>query len=321
MKPLLKLDLSTEASRSSAATLELLAQALSQSGCFYAKFPQSHRNHSLFSAARRLFDATVRKQTRREGFLRGFIGLGEESGGSGREEKQGFAYGFQWPDQAKPKNKLQGPNVWPPEYDPAVCADLFDDCSKLNKILVRLLARLYTSDEMSWQQLCQDGDSISIMRLFHYFATEHELLGSSPHTDWGFLTIIKCDESIPGLQLATKDRDGAVQWNDVAAAPPGEADSEDWWIVNGGDFLSLMTKGKSLSPYHRVVSTRSERISFVFFAYPSYDCPTPAHFAPDLSLFTNQSVDAAAMGTRTARIDQSCFGDFINEKWASVGRY
>ena len=44
--------------------------------------------------------------------------------------------------------------------------------------------------------MCEGGEKISLMRLFHYLPYDQKIqnklnnIGSSPHTDWGFLTLI-----------------------------------------------------------------------------------------------------------------------------------
>ena len=78
----------------------------------------------------------------------------------------------------------------------------------------------------TWAALCRGGESISILRLFHYFAATHrpELgvthdtgaasprIGSSPHTDWHLLTVILQDRQ-GGLQVLSP----AGRWLDVPA--------------------------------------------------------------------------------------------------------
>ena len=46
---------------------------------------------------------------------------------------------------------------------------------------------------------------------------------------------------------------------------------ENALIVNGGDYLTLLSNGKFKSPLHRVVNGKNERFSYVFFYYPNYD--------------------------------------------------
>ncbi|CAD7962977.1 unnamed protein product [Amoebophrya sp. A120] len=71
-------------------------------------------------------------------------------------------------------------------------------------------------------------------------------LGSSPHTDWGLLTLITADD-VPGLQLCL---DGVYH----TVKPRFD---QNLLFVNCGDFMSLLSCGKFLSPIHRVLSPGS----------------------------------------------------------------
>jgi isopenicillin N synthase-like dioxygenase len=270
----------------------LLYQALTKDGCFYVKYKDN--DWPLLAKAKELFGSPSRPFVKKEGFHRGFIEMGKESGGMDSEQKEGFAFGFNWTND--PQNKLQGPNVWPESFDPSIFVDFFNVLSSLNLILSRLVVELFGISNRH----VMDGNTISIVRLFHYFA-HPDAIGSTPHTDWGWLTIIKAYERVPGLQVHQNG-----QWTDIPA-------QEGWYICNAGDFLSLITNGLIKSPLHRVVTTIEERTSFVYFAYPSYDFPTPANRSSDLSLFVNQ-------GSGLCETHEK-FGDFINSKWDSVSRY
>lgn len=140
-----------------------------------------------------------------------------------------------------------------------------------------------------WKEMMACGDEISILRLFHYYNTigesmdmnsgavdpnsnqQENILGSSPHTDWGFLTII-IQDAVGGLQLRRNTNDSAVpgyRWIDV-----NPSDVSYSIVVNGGDYLSVITEYRYVSPIHRVLSpskyNASDRYSFVLFFYPNY---------------------------------------------------
>lgn len=88
--------------------------------------------------------------------------------------------------------------------------------------------------------------------------------GSSPHTDWGFLTVILQDSRVGGLQFlyendSDDNSDGNSEhsggsksplWVDVPASGSTTAIP---LVVNGGDYLSLLSKGRYKSPIHRVL--------------------------------------------------------------------
>ncbi len=166
-------------------------------------------------------------------------------------------------------------------------------------------------DQPSLYEECLDGRKISLMRLFHYFPTSEQhqnAIGSSEHTDWGFLTLIMQD-LVGGLEfLDSNDK----TWKEVPASSIGGL------IVNCGDFLSMMTKGQLKSPLHRVqLSHQHHRYSLVYFFYPSFHSQIPdAVHQQRYSLLTNQSSNL-----ENAAISKlNNFGEFIIEKWQQVNR-
>jgi isopenicillin N synthase-like dioxygenase len=301
-----------------------ILKAIQNYGAFHVKTNFTAEDcRQLFMSSKDLF--SVPEQVKQEyqvkpgGFTRGFLRLGAESGSNLYELKEGFSYGYEL--KSEPRNKLQGPNVWPKNTNESSIKTLqsfFSFCSSLSQQLTALLSQAITGDHR-WLEHCKDGDTISLMRLFHYFPSdEKDSLGSSPHTDWGFLTIIKAQESQPSLQIATKVGD-LVEWHDVPSTPLNDPEPWAWFVVNGGDFMSMISHGQSISPLHRVVSTPSERTSFVYFAYPSYESRVPSFYSESLSLFQDQKSNV--MGNRNMESTQDCFGDFIYKKWEQVSRY
>ena len=163
------------------------------------------------------------------------------------------------------------------------------------------------------------GETISIVRLFHYFGIEAQqqnkenYLGSSPHTDWGLLTLIIADD-MPGLQLSVGDK-----WHTVRPRF-----NESLIFVNCGDFMSILSAGEFVSPLHRVLSPmdldgQNERMSFVFFFYPSYDAKIPSSSKAkqrEYSLLKDQS--KMKSGKQQPFDLNLSFGAYIKEKWKQV---
>ncbi|EEY56885.1 uncharacterized protein PITG_10414 [Phytophthora infestans T30-4] len=275
-----------------------------------------------------------------KGFTRGYIGVGKESGSTERVEvKEAFSYGYEWPESKKEAfaNGLQGPNVWPkaddwPVSNREVLNEFFKKMTAASRAVARNLSQsLYGSADFL-DNYCRQGETISLMRMFHYFPYEryagltggkgalpanfHEFIGSSPHTDWGYLTLIMQDP-VGGLQVFHDEK-----WVDVPYIP-------GTLVANAGDYLSLVTGGKCLSPVHRVVADKRERYSLVFFYYPDFDAVIPsvddvnelriggdARSARDSKPFNNFN----NLLDGTVRKIDGCFGEYIMDKWAGVQR-
>ncbi len=181
----------------------------------------------------------------------------------------------------------------------------------------------------------EGGEYISLMRLFHYFAkssstvkeyeevhnsdsgsVKKEALGSSPHTDWGLLTVILQNE-VTGLQYMHKG-----EWIDVPYIPGS-------LIINIGDYFALSSHGKYHSPIHRVLCpTTADRTSFVLFFYPDYDSKMMTVQKGDEEAASRDNADAQDKqeGFNTLTSLQSedgkehSFGDYIVKKWKDVFR-
>lgn len=264
------------------------------------------------------------------GFTRGFIGIGKESGSAERVEvKEAFSYGFEWGDEARTEfaNGLQGQNVWPspkdwPTANREVMNEFFGKMTSASRAVSKHLSRSLYASESFLDDYCHEGHTISIMRLFHYFPYStygskplpdgfQEFIGSSPHTDWGFLTLILQDP-VGGLQVFHKD-----EWIDVPYIP-------GTLVANAGDYLSLITNGKCLSPIHRVIADDRERYSMVFFYYPDFDAVIPSVSEEALRIGGGKAkqTDSAFNNLLdgTVRDMDGSFGEYIMDKWAGVQR-
>ncbi|CAG8590438.1 8454_t:CDS:2 [Funneliformis caledonium] len=263
------------------------------------------------------------------GFTRGYIGMGGESGSHRLEVKEAFSYGYEWDkSEAKFENLLQGPNEWGNleillgiEWRKAL-NQYYNKMVSLSESVVKCL-ELALNIEL--KQHCVGGETISLLRLFRYLPYKHtdddkienEKVGSSPHTDWGFLTLVSQLDNSQGLQLFHDN-----QWWDI----PNKQSSI---VVNCGDYLSLLTRGKYISPLHRVISDgTNERYSTVFFYYPSYNAKIPLignnegeefeFNKRELSIFKDQAVYRKESDVNLPK--DFCFGEYITRKWDQVFR-
>ena len=136
-------------------------------------------------------------------------------------------------------------------------------------------------------------------------------IGSSAHTDWGFLTLVV--QFSKGLECFVDDN-----WMPIDPVDGGI-------VVNCGDYISLFSRGRIKSPLHRVVNGSTDRYSLVFFYYPSFDSKVPmmqSNSDSSLSLLKDQHASAMTEPTSavTALDSSAPFGEYIMGKWASVSR-
>ncbi|ETV93025.1 hypothetical protein H310_12856 [Aphanomyces invadans] len=303
-----------------------LHHAFSTYGCCYLKghgidTPQEARvmdaAHAYFDMAQEVKDKYHRPSSS-TGFVRGYIGLGAESGSADFVEvKEGFSYGYEWDATIAPSNPLQGPNVWPSELATShqrALQSLFTTLVGVSNRLCDALSVALNKPPSYFSSFCTHGDTISILRAFHYFPYSvlprggRNVIGSSPHTDWGFLTLILQDK-VGGLQLF---HDG--KWTDVPYIP-------GTLFVNGGDYLSLLTDGTWRSPVHRVVNdVEHDRTSLVFFYYPDYDARIPPIAKATTATRPGLLANVNTLLDHTVASNHEPFGQYIQSKWAAVQR-
>eukprot|EP01038_Epipyxis_sp_PR26KG_P013925 gene13925-18674_t len=300
--------------------------------------------------------------------FRGYIGFGEESGlPDVFEPKEGYSYGYpnnitifehecsnasnhnnETKSKTFSKNLLLAENKWPSNFSKSnidILHNTFLTKVFISKCLTRAIFK-YRNESMV-DSLISNGDRISILRLFHYFSSDvmqvnssseiintSKILGSSPHTDWGLITLISAD-NITGLQFLNNN-----SWIDVPYVDGG-------LVVNGGDYLSLLSTadrnafkhyGKLHSPIHRVLSQESERYSSVFFFYPDFDSKlqpvintdtTSEHAIennlrnqnePQVAIESTVGVQFNTLLSSTNKPNFDTFGEYIMQKWQDVRR-
>lgn len=274
----------------------LIKHALSTKGYFYVK---NYLNSvDLMPIAEQFFESDDKPSSYT--LNRGYIPLAGESGSSALELKEAFSFGF---EPAVDANSLSRPNNWPrnPAFKNA-CIAFFKDMVENSHALNRAISLSLSEDEDFLSKYCTKGQEISLCRLlkYHVALPSENTIGSSPHTDWGFLTLLKYHDQ--GLQVF---RDNS--WIDVPVIT-------DTLLVNGGDYLSALTDGEYKSPLHRVVHPETKpRLSFIFFYYPNYNARIP-FFRKESSASLNQSL------SQETREPSESIGDFLEKKWQEVSR-
>ncbi|KAF9133474.1 hypothetical protein BGW39_009664 [Mortierella sp. 14UC] len=341
-----------------------LLNAFTTFGVFYITSP----SHPLFSTAKtdevldatkRLFDLDASQKAQIPkiqpgGFTRGYVPIGGESGSATKELKEGFSYGYEWhAEDLKAKqaadslNGLQGPNAWPSQESleqldqghqnafKGTLQEFYLHVCDIARGLLKGISLALALPENELAKYCNTSETISFMRLFHYLPYADQghtaQIGSSAHTDWGFLTLILSPSKTVGLQLFHEN-----EWQDVPSR-------ENTLVINGGDYLSLLTGGKLISPLHRVVSNgKEERYSMCCFYYPDYDAKIPLLVQEEVmgqaasgnysllrdqrdedakhdSSAASEGQDARSVATKLLNGDIN-FGDYIISKWTQVYR-
>lgn len=246
------------------------------------------------------------------GVTRGYLAPAAESGSDAMEWKEGYSWSCEWVDGKRPSNSFEAYNIWPQD-NPRMQQCLGDAFEFMHRVVTALARALMKAlDEfmqLDLEKMCAAGKTISLMRGFHYFERDElrNATGSSPHTDWGFMTLVAQEDS---TQNALQVYVNGV-WENLPPIP-------NTLVVNCSDFLSLITNGRLRSPLHRVVLTSKERTSLVYFQYPGYDTPMPsATCIEGMSILEDQSAGANGIQLSPGNLP---FGDFISRKWAQVSR-
>ncbi len=273
-------------------TMEQMHQAASTYGAFIVvnhTFASAYMEAGLL-AADALFSLPLEakecmKFNQTHGFGRGYLSFGAESGlSSFFEPKEGYSYGYPFSQDREKDDSdygwLGSNNRWPQELDidaQHILEHFYLDFSQVAISIVKSLIR-YRLEKLGQETIgmkVDGGEYISLMRIFHYFALNNlpgqsnadetqapkNAIGSSPHTDWGLLTVILQNE-ITGLQFFYEK---TSQWIDIPYIPNS-------LVINIGDYFSLATDKSYHSPIHRVTCpTDRDRTSFVYFFYPDFN--------------------------------------------------
>lgn len=99
-------------------------------------------------------------------------------------------------------------------------------------------------------------DPIAMERIIYYPKTEKEEQGIGAHKDYGFVTIVAQDSE--GLEV--KNKEG--KWIKIKQI-------ENSFIVNIGYMVENWTNGLYPATEHRVLTSKQDRTSIIFFIGPS----------------------------------------------------
>jgi isopenicillin N synthase-like dioxygenase len=242
---------------------------------------------------------------------RGWFPVGDELTSGQPDQKEGIYFGTELPASDRrvfARTPLHGPNLFPP--DPAglrpVVLRWLDEVTDLGQAVLRGVA-LGLGIDPEWFATHLTADPTVLFRVFHYPPGDTESWGVGEHTDYGLVTLLAQDRH-GGLQVRSQ---GA--WLDVPADPYV-------FVVNIGDMLERMTRGRYRSNPHRVRNlSGADRLSFPLFVDPSWDArvtPLPE------SAFAGVPVPEPGVETRWDGQDvhawDGVYGDYLTAKVAKV---
>ncbi|KAI3504159.1 hypothetical protein L1887_32704 [Cichorium endivia] len=152
---------------------------------------------------------------------------------------------------------FMAPSPPPPEELPEVCRDIQIEYSnhvmKLGGLLFRLISEALGLNENHLRDLDCDKGLAFIGHCYPACPQPDLTMGTTRHTDDGFLTVLLQDE-IGGLQILHQN-----EWIDVPPTPGA-------LVINIGDLLQLISNDKMRSVEHRVLANeKGPRVSVACF--------------------------------------------------------
>lgn len=199
---------------------------------------------------------------------RGFFPVGGEYTSGRIDQKEGIYFGIEHEKTNKfveTKTPMHGSNQWPkdPKDLQPVVTEYMNLLIELGHLLMTTIALGLGLPDDYFRKRFTDSPTV-LFRIFNYpehkFSDADDEWGVRQHTDMGFLTILKQDNS-GGLQVKNK----IGQWID---APP----IDNSFVVNIGDMLEFWTHGLYRATLHRVQNKANhDRLSFPLFFDPNWD--------------------------------------------------
>ncbi len=242
---------------------------------------------------------------------RGWFPVGAELTSGEPDRKEGIYFGTELPPddpRVRAGTALHGANLFPAtpaELGPVVLRWI-DEVAALGAALLRGIALGLGIDER-WFEAHLTGDPTVLFRVFHYPPGDADGWGVGEHTEYGLITLLAQDHH-GGLQVRSNG-----EWIDVPADPYV-------FVVNVGDMLDRMTRGRYRSDPHRVRNlSGQDRMSFPLFLDPSWHArvtPLPdSVFLDDIA--PDDDADARWDGASVHEWD-GAYGDYLTAKVSLV---
>ncbi|WOL08408.1 protein SRG1-like [Canna indica] len=151
-------------------------------------------------------------------------------------------------------------SYWPTEvHDFKEAVEIYSE--EVHRVAVELLSHLSLLMNMNQDGLLRLHDGIKIGMRMNYYppcCRPDEVLGVSPHSDGGSITILLQDDDIVGLQIKHKG-----DWLPVKPIPQA-------LVVNIGDAIEAWSNGAYKSIEHRAVTNEAKsRMSLAAFVVPN----------------------------------------------------
>jgi len=150
-----------------------------------------------------------------------------------------------------------------------ILSNYFDKIFILGEALFKSIIKLYNKDIVNSKKAFSRLKTLSTLR-FNYYPNQTKpveisrqdgvALGCETHVDSGIFTILYQDKT-GGLQVQNRKN---KKWYDVPF-------NKKALVVNTGRALEFLSKGKFKATNHRVLWSKTKRMSIPFFFEPSFD--------------------------------------------------
>lgn len=139
-------------------------------------------------------------------------------------------------------------------YDDNTFNDYYNMVQKIARKIFTEIMNSIMIDQNKYNDII--NMATSTMSILHYpkITMNNNMVGISPHTDWGLITILYTE--VGGLQVNINNK-----WHNV---PP----KKDHFIINIADMVEILTGGIYKSTLHRVINT-DEKYSIAMFYEPN----------------------------------------------------
>jgi len=240
---------------------------------------------------------------------RGFFPVGGELTSGKPDQKEGFYFGVDHlPTHRLAGQPTFGQNPWP---NPEMRAVVTEYMNEMKRVATQLMSKIAEGLGLEREYFAKafTAEPTEFFRIFGY--PKHDSTGDEwgvrEHTDMGFLTILKQDES-GGLEA--KDVNG--KWVPIPPLP-------NTFVLNIGDMLEFWTGGVLRSTPHRVRNpAKAERFSYPYFFDPGWT----ASLKPIAPEKLKQFPKANRVDKRWDDLDlhalRSTYGEFVWNKISKV---